>query len=347
MEKQFEEMYDRVFDLIDKGRTAEAMDIAQKLVDANMSNETAWFAYAYAKKEWGDSALAVKGFEQAIAINPEYVPGYIELAWCYGENEQSDVAIKYAQKALEISPTNVEAMDCVVRSLYDLEGIESAIAKCTEYIDMADEKIELQNLLGKLYVDKALLYVVDVPDDFQDPGGETTPGFVSLEDINDVRNYCNKAKSLLTLDRYKDDLEMADILLGACDNDQYQTMRISGWFFLISHAFITTVIYLLLSPFIIGIPCLLIAPWATFKANYMPLYMVNYAYYTGTGDPLAYKNERLANLQRAAADNGILEGDFGNILKAHIWVIRSRISYYKRFLKARKEKKQNKQLNAN
>lgn len=166
MEKQFEEMYDQVFDLIGKGRTAEAMDIAQKLVDANMSNEAAWFAYAHAKKEWGDSALAVKGFEQAIAINPEFVQGYIELAWCYGENEQSDVAIKYAQKALEISPTNVEAMDCVVRSLYDLEGIESAIAKCTEYIDMADEKIELQNLLGKLYVDKARLYVVDVPDDF-------------------------------------------------------------------------------------------------------------------------------------------------------------------------------------
>lgn len=38
MEKQFEEMYDQVFDLIGKGRTAEAMDIAQKLVDANMSN---------------------------------------------------------------------------------------------------------------------------------------------------------------------------------------------------------------------------------------------------------------------------------------------------------------------
>ena len=351
MEKQFEEMYDQVFDLIGKGRTAEAMDIAQKLVDANMSNEAAWFAYAHAKKEWGDSALAVKGFEQAIAINPEFVQGYIELAWFYGENEQSDVAIKYAQKALEISPTNVEAMDCVVRSLYDLEGIESAIAKCTEYIDMADEKIELQNLLGKLYVDKARLYVVDVPDDFQDPGCETTPGFVSLEDINDVRNYCNKAKSLLTLDRYKDDLEMADILLGVCDEDcELEACHKKGY--TVFHSIIVFIFYTLIT-LIWGAPLGIAAAIFTVKADKFPRYVYNYVWCTGSDDPLKYSRDSFYSNHdtlKAMADGakegwdsagGSSDSIWSGLLKDQFWFLKARIQFYKRSIKEKKEQKKN------
>ncbi len=44
MEKQFEEMYDRVFDYINAGRTAEAMQVAQQLVDTDMSIAESWWA---------------------------------------------------------------------------------------------------------------------------------------------------------------------------------------------------------------------------------------------------------------------------------------------------------------
>ncbi|WP_443723029.1 tetratricopeptide repeat protein [Ruminococcus sp.] len=348
MEKQFEEMYDRVFDYINAGRTAEAMQVAQQLVDTDMSIAESWWAYANAKESWGDNELAKKGYEQVIAIKPDFVDGYVALANIYIKSDNEQYATELLKKAIEIDELNVYAQDMLVRCISDIEGVDNAIRLCEHFIEISEEKIVMQNLLGELFVDKADEYIVrDIPNVLDDPSQGVGPGFVSIDDIEAARTLCKKARALLTLDDQEETIKYCDEILQACDEDQYQTMRISGWFFLISHAFITTVIYLLLSPFIIGIPCLLIAPWATFKANYMPLYMVNYAYYTGTGDPLAYKNERLANLQRAAADNGILEGDFGNILKAHIWVIRSRISYYKRFLKARKEKKQNKQLNAN
>ena len=50
MENQFEKMYNQVFQLLENNRKAEAIDVAQQLVDSNMSDENAWFAYACAKK---------------------------------------------------------------------------------------------------------------------------------------------------------------------------------------------------------------------------------------------------------------------------------------------------------
>lgn len=347
MDKQFEEMYDQICDLIGKGRTAEAMDLAQKLVDANMSNAEAWFAYAYAKKAWGDMTLAVKGFEQSVAIDPEYVPGYIELAWYYGENEQPDTAIKYAQKALEISPTNIEAMGLVVRCIHDSDSIDSAIAKCTEYIDMADEKIELQNLLGKLYVNKARLYVVDVPIDYQDPGRGTTPGFISLEDIRDARECCNKAKSLLTLDSYKDDLETAEILLKACDEDCELETCHKTWY-TVFHAVIVFLFYTLIT-LIWGAPLGIIAAIFTVKADKFPMYMYNYVWCTGSDDPLKYVSDSFYSnhdVLKAMADGAKEEWErgelgnsiSGNILKGQFWFFRARIQLYKRLIKGKKSK---------
>ncbi len=347
MEKQFEEIYDQVFDLIDNGRTAEAMSIAQKLVDSNMSNEAAWFAYACAKKAWGDMALAVKGFEQSVAINKEYVPGYIGLSWCYGEKGDSDLALKSAQKALEIAPNNTSAMDCVVRSIFDLEGIDSAIDKCSGYVNISDGDIGLKNLLGNLYIRKALMYVVDVPDDFKDPGCDTTPGFISFEDIQDARECCNKAKSLLTPD-CKEDLETAENILKACDED-CELAPCHKTIYTIFNAIIVFLFYTLIT-LIWGAPLGIIAAIFTIKADKFPIYMYNYVWCTGSDDPLKYvsdsfysNHEVLKSMADGAKEGWESSGGFGdsiggNLLKDQFWYFKARIQFYKRLLKGKKNK---------
>lgn len=337
MENQLE-MYDKVFEYIDADRTAEAMDIAQRLVDANMSNSAAWYAYAHAKKAWGDTALAIKGFEQAIAITPDFTDAYLELADIYGDNKQFEKSIEYAEKVLSYSPTNNVAMELIVLAIGDTEGTDAAIEKCKYFLEIADEILSLQNILGMLYVAKAEEFIVDICDDSGNPE-DSYPAFISLDDIKEARSLCETAKSLLTLDSFNEYVEEAEKTLKLCDLDENTKTRVSSIIFLIIHALISTVIYILLSPFGIGIFGLLLAPWVTFKANYFPDYMINFADYTGSNDPLAYKNTRLAKIADFAEKQGIINKN-GSIFWAHIWVIRSRFSFYKRFFKKIKSKKQ-------
>lgn len=98
MEKQFEEMYDRVFDYINAGRTAEAMQVAQQLVDTDMSIAESWWAYANAKESWGDNELAKKGYEQVIAIKPDFVDGYVALANIYIKSDNEQYATELLKK---------------------------------------------------------------------------------------------------------------------------------------------------------------------------------------------------------------------------------------------------------
>lgn len=143
----------------------------------------------------------------------------------------------------------------------DTEGTDAAIEKCKYFLEIADEVLDLQNVLGMLYVAKAGEFVVDICDDPGNPE-DSYPAFISLEDIKEARSLCETAKSLLTIDSFKEYVEEAEKTLKLCDLDENTKTRVSSIIFLIIHALISTVIYILLSPFGIGIFGLLLAPCA-------------------------------------------------------------------------------------
>lgn len=76
-----------------------------------ISARCVWLIYAFAKKAWGDNALAIKGFEQAIAINPRFAYAYYSLGEFYADNDQFEQAENYFNKALELEPTNMANKD--------------------------------------------------------------------------------------------------------------------------------------------------------------------------------------------------------------------------------------------
>lgn len=343
MDKQFGEMYAQVFDLIDKGRTAEAMDLAQQLVDANMSNESAWFAYACAKKSWGDITLAIKGFEQTVAINPKFVLGYQGLAEIYGDKEDFETAIQYLDKALEIEPLNADIMYYKVMAVVDLHGVEAAIQLCKQYIENAEEKIQLQNLLGCLYVDKAEKLLVDVPENSDEPQSDSVLCFISLVDIETAQQLCTSAQALLTLDEefYKKYKSRANFILNVCADD----LKVNRWSKVswVIACMVTTfvVYYVLLGIFqfisqpiatIFGMAGI-IAPWFCIPASRFPQYQINYAVYTGSY-PWKFKNTTIGNLQEQATTITDSTSWIGNIARIGIDAIIMRLYLYKRWIKA-------------
>lgn len=351
----YEDMLVDIMSYLDENRTAEAMQLAQELVDHNMSNEVAWLIYAYAKQAWGDKVLAQKGFEQAIAINPRFALAYNDFGKFYADNEQIEQAAYYFNKALEFDPMNTLYMGNVALTLTFTDSYDAAIEKCKYFIDISEEKTYVQNILGKIYVNLSKEYVVDVPDDYQDPNCDTTPGFISLEDIQDVRKYCNEAKSFLTLDEFKDDAEMAELLLQACDED-CKLMPCHKKIFTVFHAVMVFIIYTLIT-LVWGAPLALVAAIFTFKADYFPGYVYNYVWCTGSDDPLKYSRDsfyRNHEMLKAMADgardgwnSGGSSSDsvgmelLGGLFKSQIWFLKARWQFYKRFIKQKKEQKKN------
>lgn len=349
----YENQIGNIMSYIDEGRTAEAMQMAQDLVDHNMSNEVAWLIYAFAKKAWGDNALAIKGFEQAIAINPRFAYAYYSLGVFYADNDQFEQAEHYFNKALELEPTNIDYMSDLVVVLSINDCFETAIEKCKYFIDISEDKTFLQNRLGMLYVALSNEYLLDIPDDYQDPNCDTTPGFISLEDIQDVRKYCNEAKSLLTLDSFKEEAERAEFLLQVCD-DNCQLLRCHKKIYTAFHAIMAFVFYTLIT-LVYGAPLAIAIAVFTFKADYFPLYVYNYIWLTGSDDPLKYskdsfyQNHDVLKAMADGAKEGYAQADSNDdslgwsiiksLFKSQVWFLKARLQFYKRYINQKKEQK--------
>ncbi len=340
-----------VFSCVDANRTAEAMQLAQELVDHNISSEVAWYVYAHAKEAWGDNALAQKGYEQAIAINPAFPKPYNDFGLLLAAQDKYEAAVRYFEKAVELDPSSEIYMGNAAYFTSCSDSYNAAIEKCKYYIDISAEKTFLQNILGAIYVALSKEYVVDVPDDFEDPDAGTTPGFISLEDIREVRNLCNQAKSLITLDQFKDDADMAESLLQACIEDcKLEPAHKKS--FTIFHAVCVFIIYTFLT-LVWGAPLALLLAIITVKADNFPRYMFNYVWCTGSYDPLKYVSDsfyRNHEILKAAkdgwnsvpSDSSSVWGDiFKEFFKSQIWFFKARIQFYKRFIKEKKEQKQN------
>ncbi len=342
-----ENLFEEIMSYIEKNRTAEVMQLAQDLVDRNMSNELAWVAYAMAKEAWGDRELARKGYEQSIAINPRFAFALRNYGrFILGDND-AETAMMYFNRALENDPENAVFMAYVAYYLMFTESYAAAIDKCEYFISITDNNTYLKNTLGAIYVELSKTYIVDVPDDFEDPSAGTSPGFIYLSDINDVREYCTKAKELLTLEDFQADLDTCNDLLELCDKDQYETFRIRKWPYIIFHTLITVIFYGVISFITSGIclPLLIIATYANIKGSSFPMYMINNANYRGVEDPLKYKEGSIREAMAQGGANGWASSGGSELVlgffQSRIWFFRARLAFYKRFIQNLKSKKKN------
>lgn len=79
-----------------------------KVINADVNNSQAYFIKAFALKEKGDTANAVKNFLIATEKNPDFYDAYIQLGVLYAL-KKNPIAVDYYQNALNIRPESKEA----------------------------------------------------------------------------------------------------------------------------------------------------------------------------------------------------------------------------------------------
>lgn len=207
--QEFDKGVDKACELLDSGRTAEAMSIAQQLVDQRPGDATAWIVWSMAKEEWEDYDMAIKGYKQVIAIDPQNDFAIGHLGLCYFNKGMFQDALRELEKAISLNPDD-DFMYTAVAAVANINGIDAAIAKCNTYLATAKNKIPLENKLGQCYVAKASTFFTEAPD------GQSY--LTSKTAVNSSREYCNKALTLMTLtDLCADDIKQAQEILRLCD----------------------------------------------------------------------------------------------------------------------------------
>jgi tetratricopeptide (TPR) repeat protein len=105
---------------------------------------------------WGQQqyARAVPIFEKVVAIKPDYVDGYINVALAYFSYEKYAPALKFLERALELSPNNPRAL-FYRGSILRIQGkLDAAIADMQEVVRQYPRFRDAHRELGFIYYQK-------------------------------------------------------------------------------------------------------------------------------------------------------------------------------------------------
>jgi tetratricopeptide (TPR) repeat protein len=110
-----------------KGKYNEGIEIAQKMLSEN-PEERHWakIALGNAHQEMGQVALALKEFEEAAELSPNFALAYWRSALYYQQNGQDSLALPYLQKALKIAPDEVQYLGIYGSALNNLKRFEES-----------------------------------------------------------------------------------------------------------------------------------------------------------------------------------------------------------------------------
>ena len=102
-------------------------------------------------QELGHLDAAVKSFNQALTINPNYAEAHNNIGNVFRELNQLDDAINSYEKAIIIQPDYIEAQYSLGRTFQDLNKIDSAIKCYKEILIIKPDFAEMHNNLGVLF----------------------------------------------------------------------------------------------------------------------------------------------------------------------------------------------------
>jgi len=101
----------------------------------------------------GQLAPAVKSYEKAIEIKPDYAKAHYNLGGAYHELEQMDDSIKSYQRSLEIDPNYAEAHNNLGNVFQDLGRLDEALECFEKALSINPEYLEVHYSLAVLFQD--------------------------------------------------------------------------------------------------------------------------------------------------------------------------------------------------
>jgi tetratricopeptide (TPR) repeat protein len=109
----------------EKGNYNEGIEVAQKMLSEN-PEERHWakIALGNAHEDMGQAALALKEFGEAAELSPNFALAYWRSALYYQRNGQDSLALPYFEKALKITPNELEYLGTYGEALSNLKRFD-------------------------------------------------------------------------------------------------------------------------------------------------------------------------------------------------------------------------------
>lgn len=102
--------------------------------------------------EKGDMNLAVKSFQKAIEINPEFTSSYVYIANILMNNNKFRAAIPYYEKALRYSTEKLELYNSIAFAYFKAEDFQKTIEVQKEAINFYPNSFDSWANIGKTYI---------------------------------------------------------------------------------------------------------------------------------------------------------------------------------------------------
>ncbi len=145
----YEAQNGKAVDLIRKQRYSEAIPILERVLlqqpgDASISNN---LSVAY--RSTGKLARATELLLESADKNPTHLPTMINLSGCYWESDDFDEALNFADRAIELVPTNGRARYTRARALVSLNRHEEARLEYLESVRLDSSQTPVFALLAE------------------------------------------------------------------------------------------------------------------------------------------------------------------------------------------------------
>ncbi len=108
----------------------------------------------------GDKEVAIKEFQKAIELKPNYADAYHNLANTYRETNQIDLALVNYQKAIDYNPNLWQSYQNMAAIYFNRRQYEKALENMQKAVQIQPQNLQLENNLALVYlalgqVDKA------------------------------------------------------------------------------------------------------------------------------------------------------------------------------------------------
>ena len=142
---------DSVIALYSNGKIQEALDAVETLTQDYPKEPLLYNISGVCYKAIGQLDAAVKSFEKALALKPDYTEVNYNLGLTFQELGQLDAAVKCYERAISVNPDHAEAHNNLGVTLKELGQLEDAIKCYEKALVIKPDYTEAHNNLGNAF----------------------------------------------------------------------------------------------------------------------------------------------------------------------------------------------------
>ena len=146
-----QEKINQILSLFSAGEIQTALDSAKELIKDFPNEEILFNISGACYASLGDHNAAIKNYEKAIIIKPDYAKAHFNLGGTFQDIGQLNSSVKSYEKAINIEPNYAEAHNNIGNVLKELGQLDSAISYYKKTIVINPKYIEAYYSLGSIF----------------------------------------------------------------------------------------------------------------------------------------------------------------------------------------------------